>query len=407
MRILALNTGSNSLKFELVDLPVQTLPGPIDWGRSTISGSYDDIGKPSAVFQLFEGKKVVWSHKQEVRDHAQAATRLLQWIETGGGRDQGVASLADIERVAHRIVHGADEFPLTAAVSAEVIQRIEALDELAPLHNAPALEVIRATQEKMGGKPPMWAVFDTAFHRSIPARAALYAIPADLARRHRVRRYGFHGISHQYMALRYAQLAGRPIETLKLITLHLEGGSSVAAIRGGVSVDTSMGFTPLEGLMMGTRSGDLDPALVTYLMRKEHWTPEEADTFLNKRCGLLGVSGVSSDTRELLRRRSEPQVQLALDLFAYRVRKYIGAYLAALGGADAIIFGGGIGENTALVRHEICSGLAWCGAPLDERRNEDVIDREDMISPPDARMPIWVVPTQEGRMMAHAVSLGS
>jgi acetate kinase len=314
--------------------------------------------------------------------------------------------MADIDRIAHRIVHGADQFGQSVLISDAVIEQIFALEELAPLHNEPAAKVILASRDKVGHELPMFAIFDTAYHRSIPNRAACYALPPDLARRHRIRRYGFHGISHHYLALRFAQLSGRPLESLKLITLHLEGGSSAAAIRNGVSIDTSMGFTPLEGLVMGTRCGDIDPAMVTYLMRKERWTVDEVDRFLNKQCGLLGVSGVSADTRELRNHASEPNVDLALDIFCYRVEKYIGAYLAALQGADAVIFGGGIGENTVLVRQRICSGLGWCGATLDERRNSAVIDQEGRISTSDSRMALWVIPTDETLMMAHYAAAG-
>jgi acetate kinase len=247
----------------------------------------------------------------------------------------------------------------------------------------------------------MCATFDTAFHRSLPEEAALYALPEEIARRHRIRRYGFHGLSHQYLALRIAEVLGRPLEELKLITLHLEGGSSAAAIRHGRSIDTSMGFTPLEGLMMGTRSGDLDPAITLYLMRKEGWDAAQTERFLNKECGLRGVSGMTADTRKLREATENPRVNLALSMFAYRVRKYIGAYLAVLEGCDAIVFGGGIGENTALIRHRIGARLGWCGAILDEERNEKVIECEGRISTDEATLPLWVIPTREALMMAY------
>jgi acetate kinase len=250
----------------------------------------------------------------------------------------------------------------------------------------------------------MIAVFDTVFHQTIPDEAALYPLPLELARRHRIRRYGFHGISHRYLMLRYAQITNRPIEEINLITLHLEGGCSAAAIERGRSIDTSMGFTPLEGLMMGTRSGDIDPAIVTYLMRKEALDGNDVEKLLNKNCGLLGVSGMSADTRELREHLSEGPVDLALNMFCYRVRKYIGAYLAVLGGAEAVIFGGGIGENTAIVRERICERLSWFGCVLDQRRNRETIDREGSITTPESRVKAWVIPTQEGLMMAREVA---
>jgi acetate kinase len=289
-------------------------------------------------------------------------------------------------------------------ITGDVIRRIEELGDIAPLHNASALKVIRTMRSGIAKEIPAFAVFDTVFHRTIPEEAALYALPLPLAKRYKIRRYGFHGISHRYMATRYAQITGRQLSELRLITLHLEGGSSAAAIRNGMSVDTSMGFTPLEGLMMGTRCGDIDPAIVPYLMRKEGMDANTIEKFLNKQCGLAGVSGFSADTRELRDCISEPSSALALDMFSYRVRKYIGAYLAVLGGADAIIFGGGIGENTQIVREKICNGLNWCGAALDFEKNTATVDREDVISKPGSNISIWVIPTREDLMIASEVA---
>jgi acetate kinase len=280
---------------------------------------------------------------------------------------------------------------------------VERLEDLAPLHNQSALKVIRAAQARVKDRIPMIGVFDTAFHRTIPEHAALYGLPLEFAQKHKIRRYGFHGTSHRYMMLRYAEVARKPASELNLITLHLEGGSSVTAIRRGQSVDTSMGFTPLEGLIMGTRSGDLDPAIVTYLMRKENWSGDEIDNFLNKNSGLLGISGISADTRKLRERLSEARVNLALDLFCYRVRKYIGAYLAALGGADAIVAGGGISENTVVVRERIFEHFGWCGAVLDRERNRETVDLEGSITTPESLLPIWIIPTEEGLMIAKEV----
>ncbi len=249
----------------------------------------------------------------------------------------------------------------------------------------------------------MIAVFDTVFHRTIPDHAALYPLAPDVSRRHRIRRYGFHGISHRYLTLRYAQIAGRPLESVNLVTLHLEGGSSACAIQQGKSIDTSMGFTPLEGLMMGTRCGDIDPAIVSYLIRKENMTPHEVEVFLNKECGLAAVSARSADTRELVQHLDDPAVNLALNMFSYRVRKYIGAYLAALGGAEAIVVAGGIGENTPVVRERIFQRLGWAGAIFDPDRNRRTVDVEGQISTPESRVQIWVIPTQENLMIAKDV----
>jgi acetate kinase len=397
MNILTLNAGSNSLKFEIVAAE----PGDSGFGRSLLAGSYDDVGKPNAAFALWQGKEIRGREETEIRDHGHATELLFDWIERGGGRDHGIGSLKDIERVAHRVVHGADRFHGPVRITPEVVRQIEELEGLAPLHNASALRVVRAAQAKASGRLPMIAVFDTVFHQTIPEEAALYPVPPDLAERHKIRRYGFHGISHRYMMLRYAQIAHRPTDELKLITLHLEGGSSAAAIRHGRSVDTSMGFTPLEGLMMGTRCGDIDPAIVTYLMRKESLDGPGVEQLLNKRCGLLGVSGISGDTRVLRQQLSDARADLALTMFSYRVRKYIGAYLAVLDGAEAVVFGGGIGENTPLVRERICERLGSCGIVLDRRRNQETIDREGPITTPASAVQAWVIPTQEGLMMAR------
>lgn len=405
MNILTLNSGSNSLKFEIVaGEPNRGAPDEQGgFGASLLAGSYDNIGKPNSLFSLLQNKQAVHSEKCEVRDHGHATELLLNWIDRAGAQAQGIRDLSSIQRVGHRVVHGADCFDRQVEITPQVIRRIEELEELAPLHNAAALKVIRASQSFPGFHPLMIAVFDTVFHRTIPARAALYPLPQDLSKRHRIRHYGFHGISHRYLALRYSQIVGRPLQSVNLITLHLEGGSSAAAIQHGQSIDTSMGFTPLEGLMMGTRCGDIDPAIVTYLMRKENMTADRVEVFLNKECGLAAVSARSADTRELIKHLDDPAVDLALDMFSYRVRKYIGAYLAALGGAEAIVVAGGIGENTPVVRERIFQGLGWAGAVLDPDRNRRTVDFEGTINTPESSVQIWVIPTQENLMIAKDV----
>jgi acetate kinase len=397
--ILTLNAGSNSLKFELVS--AESGGG---FGASLAAGAYDNIGKEHSAFSLLRNKQAFQKRDMEIRDYAHATELLFEWIERGGAADHGVDSSGDIDCIAHRVVHGADSFSGPERITEEVIRKIEALQEIAPLHNAAALEVIDAAQATIGSRLPMIAIFDTVFHRTIPDEAALYPIPVDLAQRHRIRRYGFHGISHRYMMLRYAQITNRPIPQLNLITLHLEGGSSAAAIRKGESVDTSMGFTPLEGLMMGTRCGDIDPAIVSYLMRKERMDSERIEKFLNKECGLLAVSKVSADTRELKKHLSDKPVELAVNMFCYHVRKYVGAYLAALAGAEAIVIGGGIGENTTFVRERIFQEFHWCGVFLDPERNRETVDREGRITMAKSSLHIWVIPTQEGLMMAKEVA---
>lgn len=406
MRVLTLNAGSNSLKFEIVEAETQT--GKPDeqasFGKTLTSGSYDDIGKEQAAFTLKNNEGNPKKQQVEIRDHGHATELLIDWIDRGEAKEQHVCNLNDLDRIGHRIVHGADFFAGPERITDKVVRQIEELEDLAPLHNASALKVVRAAQAKVGDRIPMIAVFDTVFHRTIPEHAALYALPLDVARRHKIRRYGFHGISHRYMMTRYAQIAGRALSDINVITFHLEGGSSAAAIQRGKSIDTSMGFTPLEGLMMGTRCGDLDPAIVPYLMRKENMDGKEVEKFLNKRCGLLGVSGVSADTRELRERLSDEAVDLAVNMFSYRVRKYVGAYLAALGGAEAILVGGGIGENTPVIRERIFQNFDWCGAVLDRNRNNETIDREGAITTTGSSLPIWVIPTKENLMMAKDVA---
>lgn len=402
MKILVLNAGSNSLKFEIVEANGQTTTADEQtrFGSTLLSGSYDNVGKQHAAFTVAGREKT----QLEVHDHGHAAELLFSWIEEGNAKNSGISELKDIQRIGHRVVHGADRFSGPEQIDDRVVRAIEDLEELAPLHNASALKVIRACQHKIGRQIPMVAVFDTVFHRTIPQEAALYPLPLDISTRHRIRRYGFHGISHRYLAIRYAQLANRRLNELSIITLHLEGGSSAAAVREGKSVDTSMGFTPLEGLMMGTRSGDIDPAIVTYLMRKENLDPEGMEDFLNKECGLLGVSGISADTRELREHLSENPPDLALTMFCYRVRKYVGAYLAVLGGAEAIVVGGGIGENTPLVRQRIFENFGWCGLILDPGRNNEVVDREGPITTAASSRQVWVIPTREALMVAKDVA---
>lgn len=406
MKILVLNPGSNSLKFEIVASEAHPTSTEVKdcFGDSLLAGSYDDVGKQQSTFRLSGPAQAAHKEEIEVRDHGHATELLFDWLDGGGAREQGIRNLSDVDRIGHRVVHGADRFNGPARIDDQVIGQIEELEDLAPLHNASALKVIRAAHARVRSSVPMIAVFDTVFHQTIPEKAALYPLPPDLAKRHRIRRYGFHGTSHRYMMIRYSQLARRAIDELNLITLHLEGGSSAAAIRRGKSIDTSMGFTPLEGLMMGTRSGDIDPAIVSYLMRKESMDTHRVEKFLNKECGLLAVSGLSADTRELREHLSDHAVDLAVNMFCYRVQKYIGAYLAVLGGAEAIVVGGGIGENTAVVRERIFEHFGWCGAVLDRERNQTTVDCEAPITTVDSPIQIWVIPTQEGLMIAKDVA---
>jgi acetate kinase len=392
MNILVLNSGSASLKFEVIEAE------PNDLGRKVVSGAIEGIGDNANLSRL-ENKQVVHQQAIVAESYEEATYRALEWLESL--EFEGVPVTQKLDVVGHRVVHGGDRFTAHTLIDEEAIAGIKALQELAPLHNASAIAVIQASRTRLGTSIPMVAVFDTVFHRTIPDYAKVYAIPPELAERHHIHRYGFHGTSHQYLTTRYSQITNTPLEATNIITLHLEGGSSAAAIQAGKSIDTSMGFTPLEGLMMGKRCGDIDPAIVGYLARRENVGVEEVERWLNQKSGLLGLSGLSQDTRILMQHFDrDERVRLAMEVFCYRVRKYIGAYLTALNGASAIVFGGGIGENTSFVRERVCQGLKWCGLTLDSDRNQQTIDREGRISTDDSRLHAYVIPVEEGLAIA-------
>ncbi|HEX4770476.1 MAG TPA: acetate/propionate family kinase [Bryobacteraceae bacterium] len=398
MNVLAFNPGSNSLKFEIV--ASESTDRNVVRGKKLLSGVVEPIG-PDAKFTLLDGRKKRSSEEFPVADYGNAARKVLDRITSGIASENGIGSASDIDIIGHRVVHGGELYSEPVLIEESVVQEIKKLEELAPLHNASALSVIRAIRTAVRSSTPQVAVFDTAFHRTIPDRARLYPIPWELSERHGIQRFGFHGISHHYLMLRYAELTATPVEKTNIISLHLEGGSSATAIVNGRSIDTSMGFTPLEGLMMGTRCGDIDPALVGFLERKEGLDSAGVEKLLNKQSGLLGVSGRSQDTRELVPHESEKRVGLALDMFAYRVRKYVGAYLAAAGNTSAIVFGGGIGENTPVVRQRVCGGLESLGLLLDPDRNAATIDHEGKISRDGSVLQVFVIPTEEALMIAH------
>ena len=394
MNVLAVNCGSSSLKFLLVDAGLHAAPAE---QRLIASGGISNIG-PEASLD-FTAESGARSQKQsDVRSQAAAIEAVLDWLD-----GLGASVRAAIDATGHRIVHGGARFQAPTRVDGSTMQALEALQELAPLHNGPALEALRAVTERLGSAVPAVATFDTAFHRTMPPRSSLYALPLELMERHSIRRYGFHGLAHRWMVDRFGALSGRPAEASRLITLQLGSGCSIAAVDGGRSIDTSMGFTPLEGLMMGTRSGDIDPALPAFLAEREHLDADEVQRLLNSRSGLLGVSGRSADMRELLRAESEgdERAALAIEMFCYRVRKAIGAYLAALGGAEGIVFGGGIGEHTPIIRERICAGMDWCGLRVDPVRNAAAIGAELLISPEGSILPVYVVPVDEEALIVR------
>jgi len=338
-----------------------------------------------------------------VLEHKIAVEKVVDWLCQPGGAALG--SREDIHAVGHRVVHGGERFKASVRIDDAVLQGIEACFEMAPLHNPPNVKGYRAVRELLGDGVPQVAVFDTSFHQTMAPAAYIYGLPYLLYERHGIRRYGFHGTSHRYVSRRLsALLQRRPDEEgLRLITCHLGNGCSVAAIRGGKSVDTSMGFTPLEGLVMGSRSGDLDPAILPHLMRKEELGPWEMSALLNKHSGLFGISGVSNDMRTLLEAEQEghARARLAVDVFCHRLKKYIAAYVGVLGGIDGIAFAGGIGENGPAIRRRALEGLDALGLALDHRGNDDVRGQEAEISPRGSRVRAFVIPTNEEILIAR------
>ncbi len=394
MRVLVLNCGSSSLKFQLIE----SLAAPISGERENrlARGLIDRIGDQAICTFTGTGRSPS-SESTPIRNHEEAVQKVLSWLKPEKG-----SGFEEIDAVGHRVVHGGDRFTGSVLIDDEVDAIIEALNDLAPLHNPACLSGIRAARAVLSSAVPMVAVFDTAFHHTMPDYASTYAIPYELSSRHRVRRYGFHGLAHSYLALRYTEIRAIPTDQVKIVTLHLGNGCSAAAIRRGKSVDTSMGFTPLEGLVMGTRSGDLDPAVVGYLALKEGISVTEVEGLLNKQSGLLGISGRSNDMRELIERAKEDgRARLAIEIFCYRARKYLGAYLAALGSAEAVVFSGGIGENSPLVRAKICEDMEWCGLRLDSHRNDALVGVEGQISTDAARIHSYVIPTDEELVIAR------
>ncbi len=402
MNVLVLNAGSSSLRFQLISTDVDRIASDTD--ERLARGVVERIGGAAVLrFQAQGGR--TYNESAPVRNHTEALDRVLKWLVSTEHGDPVLQTSADIQAVGHRVVHGGELFRQSVLIDEEVRKGLEEIIDLAPLHNPHNLKGIQAARSALGDGVPQAAVFDTSFHATLPDYAYLYAIPYSLYRRHRIRRYGFHGTSHRYVAYRYRRLTGVARENTRLITLHLGNGCSACAIVGGDSVDTSMGFTPLEGLVMGSRSGDLDPAVVEFIAHKEGMSLSEVDALLNKQSGLLGISGLTNDMRELLAEAEEHgdrRARLAVDIFAYRARKYIGAYLAAIGGADAVVFTGGIGENSAEVRRRICAGLEWMGLELDQELNAaTTAGAEGRISRQGSRLEAWVIPTDEELLIAR------
>ena len=402
MIVLVVNPGGNSLKVQLVRC--NRAQAHASEGVTLASVGVEAIAT-EATFLVYEDKKIVHSERVQAAGYAGALENILARLKQQPGlRD---LLLSTIDCVGVRVVHGGPNLTSPVEVTPQVEQEMIALERLAPLHNKSSVEVLTPLRRHFG-HAPIYGVFDTAFHRTIPDYASTYAIPLDLSAKHQIRRYGFHGISHRYLLERYAHLVGKPVDQCNIVTMHLECGCSVSAIRNGKSIDNTMGLTPLEGLMMGTRCGDIDPSVVSLLMQVEAMSIEDVMTLFNKRSGLMGVSQVSLDTRILMRQYdANPKVKLAMDMFCYRVLKSVGSYVAALGGAEAIVFGGGIAENTRLVRDVIGNGLRWCGLEIDQAANEKLIDLEGRLSTTRSPIQAWVIPVEEGLQIAHECSLST
>lgn len=395
MRILTINCGSSTLKFQLVDLESKEINEAKK--RCLISGLVDRIGHLANLkLEVESGDRL--REDFYASDHGEAAKRVLELMEK-----MGIFKTTKPDAVGHRVVHGGDRFVNPTVISDQVLEAIEDVSELAPLHNGPSLKAIRAVREFFGPELPQIATFDTAFHSTIPERASRYAIPYEMADKHRIRRYGFHGLAHRYMTEQYGIITDTPLEKTKIITLQLGNGCSVTAVLGGRSIDTSMGFTPLEGLIMGTRSGDIDPSIINFLANRESVAPETVEQWLNSRSGLFGISGSSRDMRDLLKAeaKGDSRASLSIEMFCYRIQKYIGAYLNVLGGADAIIFGGGIGENSSEIIVRVCKGMEWCGLFLDLEKNLLSSDKKYKISTEQSKIHAYVIHVAEETIIAR------
>ena len=401
MNILVLNCGSSSLKFQVIETDLDLIDKDAD--KQLARGIIERIGGQALITVQATGGSQI-KQAAPLRDHRAALDYLLRWIVSPEANIAAIRSLGDIHAIGHRVVHGGEKFNRSVEIDAEVIKGIEDCIDLAPLHNPANLRGIHASRELFGSLPQV-AVFDTSFHTTMPETSYLYGVPYQLYRRHKIRRYGFHGTSHRYVAYRYRQLAKKTRDDVNIITLHLGNGCSVCSIKKGNSIDTSMGMTPLAGLLMGTRSGDIDPSVHEFLMHKEGMSIQEVDTLLNKQSGLLGLSGLTNDMRDLLDEEKEHQdrrAKLAIDIFCHRIKHYIGAYLAEMGGADAIVFTGGIGENSPVVRHRATEGLEFLGIGLDEKLNAAMIGgKEGEIGGKNGSVRVFVIPTNEELLIAR------
>ena len=390
MNVLVINCGSSSLKYQLINMNDESVLAKGLVERIGIEGSvikHETTGKEKVVIQ-----EPMESHKEAIN------LVLKSLVDPVYG---AVKALEEIDAIGHRVVHGGEKFAGSVKITDEVVNAMKECTDLAPLHNPPNIIGIEACKELLPNVP-MVGIFDTAYHQTMPEVAFIYPLPYELYKELGIRRYGFHGTSHKYVAERVSAMTGKDLKDLKIITCHLGNGASVTAIKGGESVDTSMGLTPLEGLVMGTRCGDIDPAIIAFLMNKKNMTIQEVDSLMNKKSGVLGISGVSSDFRDIEgeAEKGNKRAQLALDKFSYTVKKYIGSYAAAMGGVDVVVFTAGLGENSASARKDICEGLEFLGITIDDAKN-NIRGKEALVSKDNASVQVFVIPTNEELMIAR------
>lgn len=392
MKILVINCGSSSLKYQLFDMDTESMLAKGNCERIGVDGK---IGGSTADGRKFEKEVTLSNHTEAFLEVKKALTE---------GDCKVLDDLSEISAVGHRVVQGGALFNESTLVTEDVIKGIESLCDLAPLHNPAHIQGIRACIDVFGENLPQVVVFDNAFHSTMPPEAYIFPVPYEYYEKYQVRRYGFHGTSHRFVSARCAEVMGKNIEDLKIVTCHLGNGSSITAVKGGKCIDTSMGLTPLDGFIMGTRCGAVDPSVITYLQQKEGWTPEETDTILNKKSGVLGISGVGSDDRDVSAAEAQgnERAHLARSIQKYQVRKLIGSYVAAMDGVDAIVFTGGIGENTIDLRADVCNNLSYLGVELDAEANEIMRrGKEGEISTANSKVKVYVLPTNEELVIAR------
>ncbi len=393
MKILVINAGSSSLKYQLIDMTDESV---------ICKGNCERIGDVANSLVSYKTASDKIEKLVAMPSHAEAFATIIDLMTNS--ELKVIDNLSDIAAVGHRVVQGGDQFSESVIVTDEILNAIDNWSDLAPLHNPAAVKALKACKTVFGADVPMAAVFDTAFHQTMPAKAYSYAIPKEYTEKYHIRKYGFHGTSHRYVTARMAELLGKPASELKIITCHLGNGSSISAVKNGKCVDTTMGFTPLDGLIMGTRAGAIDASAVLFLMDKEGLTTAQMSDLLNKKSGYLGVSrGQTSDDRDLraLANNGDADAALAGEMQRYQIKKYIGSYAAAMGGVDAILFTGGIGENSADARKAACEGLEFMGVKFDEELNETVNHGEGRISAADSKVEVWIVPTNEELLIAR------